>query len=423
MDRFEVIVVGGGPAGIMAAVRAAAAGVKVILLDKNESLGRKMLITGGGRCNVTNQCDINETISNIPGNGRFLFSALHQFSSTDVRNFLKQLGVTTKVEDKGRVFPSSDRAADVVNALTKHLQQLGVSIRNQTKVDELLIQDGRCIGVRVGQQKLLAKAVVVATGGLSYPKTGSTGDGYKMAEQVGHRVTPLFPAAVSVTCKDPWIVNREVQGLSLAEVRLSVYSQQGKILASEIGDVIFTHWGLSGPGTLRIGRTVALQKQRNKNIELKGELDLFPLRNQEEVEKELLEIESSSSKRAVKNVLAELLPERLARVLADLAKIPLETPARQLNKNAWRSLSCLLKAVPLHIKGTRPIEEATVTAGGVHIKEINPRTMESKIITGLYFAGEVIDVDAHTGGFNMQVAFSTGFAAGDAAASQVKERS
>lgn len=423
LERYEVLVVGGGPAGIMAAARAAAAGTQVLLLDKNASLGRKMLITGGGRCNVTNQCDINEMISNIPGNGRFLYSALQQFSGQDVRSFLKQLGVPTKIEDKGRVFPSSDKAADVVDALAKHLQRLGVAIRYQTKVDELLIQEKRCIGVRVGQQRLWAKAVVVATGGLSYSKTGSTGEGYKMARQVGHQVTSLFPAAVSVTCSDLWIVNRNVQGLSLADVRLTVYNQQGKILATEMGDVIFTHWGLSGPGTLRVGRSVALQKQKDQKTELKAELDLFPLRKYEELENELLGVVASGGKRAVKNVLTTLLPERLVRVLADLAQIPLEVAAGQLNKNTWRSLICLFKAVPLHIKGTRPLEEATVTGGGVHIKEINPRTMESKLIKNLYFAGEVLDVDAHTGGFNMQVAFSTGFAAGDAAANQVKERS
>lgn len=419
-NRYDVIVIGGGPAGMMAAARAAARGVQVLLLDKNEALGRKMLITGGGRCNLTNDAGIHEMIANIPGNGKFVYGALHRFSGQDLRSFLHQLGIPTKVEERGRVFPDNDRASDVVQALGKHLQQMAVTFRYQTRVDALLVQDNRCLGVRAGDKKCLAGAVVVATGGMSYPRTGSTGEGYKMAKEVGHSITRLFPSAVAVTCNDPWIINREVQGVSLPGVTVSVYNQRGKVIAAEAGDVIFTHWGLSGPGVLRVGRMVALERQKVPAAALKGAIDLLPGQPREDLEHDLAKKVQAGDRRSVKNLLADLLPERMARVLVTLAGIRPETPAVQLNKKALQDLAALMKGLPVQITGTRPIEEATVTGGGINSKEVDPRTMGSKIVKGLFFAGEVLDVDAHTGGFNMQVAFSTGFLAGESAAAFVK---
>ncbi|AEF94455.1 HI0933 family protein [Desulfotomaculum nigrificans CO-1-SRB] len=419
--NYDVVIVGGGPAGMMAAASAAAHGASVQLLEKNDQLGRKMLITGGGRCNLTNRADVAEMVANIPGNGKFVYSSLHRFSGQDLRNFFKRLGLATKVEDHGRVFPISDKAQDVVNALTKHLHQLGVRISLGTGVTSLMVENNHCRGVMVGETVIRAKAVVLATGGVSYPRTGSTGEGHKMAERVGHHVTKLFPAAVAITCTDPWIVQREVQGLSLANVNITVFNSRDKRLATETGDIIFTHWGLSGPGALRVGRAVALERQREPDAPIRGALDLFPTRSSEELARELGKLAQAAPKKSVKNLLIMLVPERLVKVLLELAGMPPETPGGPLNKTQLAKLADLLKALPVHIKGTRPIEEATVTGGGVNIKEIDPRTMGSKLIRGLFFAGEILDVDAHTGGFNMQVAFSTGYVAGEAAALFVKE--
>lgn len=422
-NRYDVVVIGGGPAGMMAAARAASLGSKVLLLDKNEVLGRKMLITGGGRCNLTNDAAMDEMIANIPGNGKFVYSALHRFSGQDLRVFLKQLGIPTKVEERGRVFPVSDRAGDVVAALEKHLRQVGVTILYGSPVDGLLVQENRCLGARAGERTYPAGAVVLATGGMSYPKTGSTGEGYKMAKQVGHSIAKLFPSAVAVTCGDDWIANRQVQGLSLPGVAIRVYNQRGKVIAAEAGDVIFTHWGISGPGVLRVGRTVALERQKEPTAFLKGTIDLFPGQPQGDLEQQITNKVLAGDRRSVKNLLTDLLPERMARVMVTLTGMDPETSAMKLNKNAIQNLAAFMKGLPLQITGTRPIEEATVTGGGVNIKEVDPRTMGSKLISGLYFAGEVLDVDAHTGGFNMQVAFSTGAVAGESAAAFVKGNS
>ncbi len=268
----------------------------------------------------------------------------------------------------------------------------------------------------MGDQFLPAKAVIIATGGLSYPKTGSTGEGHKLAKTVGHTITPLYPSAVAITCNDPWIVQREVQGVSLSQVTITLYRENGKVLASEAGDVIITHWGLSGPGALRVGRLVALACAKGQGP-LRGEIDLFPGHTWQSLEELIREKAAPGSKRTLKNILSTILPERLGKVLITLAQLNAECPFERLTGSSLEFLVRQMKALPLRVTGTRPLAEATVTAGGVHIKEINPRTMASKLIQGLFFAGEIIDVDAHTGGFNMQVAFSTGYVAGEAAAS------
>ncbi|AEG59810.1 HI0933 family protein [Desulforamulus ruminis DSM 2154] len=418
---YDVVVVGGGPAGMMAAARAAECGAAVLLLEKNRQLGKKMLITGGGRCNLTNAADIPEMVDNIPGNGRFVYSSLHRFSGQQVRAFFGKLGIKTKVEDHGRIFPVNNRSGDVVGALERYLRQLGVRVRLETGAKGLVVENHRCQGVAAGEEVFTAGGVIVATGGLSYAHTGSTGEGHRLAEEAGHRITALFPAAVAITCSDGWIKGRAVQGLSLENVNLTLYNGKGKRLAAESGDVIFTHWGLSGPGALRVGRVVALEKQRDPAAVLQGKLDLFSERTARNLEEDLQQCISAAAKKSVKNLISSLLPERLVKVLLDLAEVAPETPAGEVIKARWNTLISLMKGLPLQVTGTRPLEEATVTGGGVSIKEINPRTMESTKIKKLYFAGEILDVDAHTGGFNMQVAFSTGYVAGEAAATALRE--
>ncbi|SHG99062.1 NAD(P)/FAD-dependent oxidoreductase [Desulforamulus hydrothermalis] len=421
MQENGVIVIGGGPAGMMAAARAAALGVQVCLLEKNDCLGKKMLITGGGRCNLTNDTDIQTVIANIPGNGKFVYSALHRFTPQDLRHFLLKLGVPTKVEDQGRVFPVSDRAGQVVQALEQYLRQQGVTVRYKSQVDGLLVKDRRCLGVQAGSHTFRAGAVVLATGGMSYPHTGSTGEGYAMARRWGHNITELFPAAVAVTCNDAWITERQVQGVSLSGVKIVLYNSGGKVMAAEQGDVIFTHWGLSGPAALRLGRAVALAQQRQPGVMLKGEMDILPDQSPDLLAKRLLQRVQEGDRRSLKNLLADWLPERLARVLVKLADISPDATWGQVDKGACQRLLALVKKLPLQITGTRPLAEATVTGGGINIKEIDPRTMGSRLIKGLFLAGEVLDVDAHTGGYNMQVAFSTGYVAGESAAACCKE--
>lgn len=421
LNQYQVAVVGGGPAGMMAAAKAADCGAKVVLLEKNPRLGKKMLITGGGRCNLTNIAGIDEMVSNIPGNGRFVYSSLHRFSGEDLRAFFGKLGIQTKIEDQGRVFPVSNSAGEVVDALERYLRQQGVGIQLEIAVDNLLVENKRCRGLVAGGRVIKTMAVVVATGGLSFPGTGSTGEGHRMARRIGHQVTPFFPAAVAITCTDPWITGREVQGISLEKVRITVYNSGGKKLASEMGDVILTHWGFSGPGALRVGRAVALEKQREPGAPMKGELDLFTMHTTGELAEKLQELAESGSKKSLKNCLAALLPERLVKVLLELAYISPEIPVARLIKGQRDAMVSLMKAVPVTIQGTRPLAEATVTGGGIHVKEVYPKSMESKLIKGLFFAGEILDVDAHTGGFNMQVAFSTGYVAGEAAAALARE--
>ncbi|WP_052307675.1 aminoacetone oxidase family FAD-binding enzyme [Desulforamulus hydrothermalis] len=332
-----------------------------------------------------------------------------------------KLGVPTKVEDQGRVFPVSDRAGQVVQALEQYLRQQGVTVRYKSQVDGLLVKDRRCLGVQAGSHTFRAGAVVLATGGMSYPHTGSTGEGYAMARRWGHNITELFPAAVAVTCNDAWITERQVQGVSLSGVKIVLYNSGGKVMAAEQGDVIFTHWGLSGPAALRLGRAVALAQQRQPGVMLKGEMDILPDQSPDLLAKRLLQRVQEGDRRSLKNLLADWLPERLARVLVKLADISPDATWGQVDKGACQRLLALVKKLPLQITGTRPLAEATVTGGGINIKEIDPRTMGSRLIKGLFLAGEVLDVDAHTGGYNMQVAFSTGYVAGESAAACCKE--
>jgi len=410
----DVLVVGGGPAGMFAAAAASIAGAKVTLLEKNECLGRKMSITGGGRGNLTNTASLHDFINNVPGNGSFLFSALTRFSCKDCREFFKSLGIHTKEEDCGRVFPVRERAGEVVEALEKHLKTSGVRIIYLVRVTDLLLADRRCQGIIAGQREFPGKTVVIATGGASYPQTGSTGDGYLLARQAGHQVTPIHPGLVPL-CFDDSRTSRQLQGLSITNALLTLTTAEGKIIAAERGDVIFTHFGISGPAALKLSRAVSGQTAaatRGPRLLL----DVLPDISEEYLAARLFSMAAREPQKAFINIIKQLLPGRLAAVCAKTLQTSEHQKSGEISKKAWRETARLIKNMPFTIAGTRPLAEAMITAGGVSVRDLDPRTMASRLVDGLYFAGEVIDVDAYTGGFNMQIAFSTGWVAGLSAA-------
>ncbi len=404
----RVIVAGGGPAGMMAAVSAAEQGAEVLLLERMDRVGRKMSITGKGRCNVTNAGDLQEILKNVPGNGKFLNSCLRAFDNEDVIQFFEEAGVPTKVERGNRVFPVSDRAADVVDALLARMHELGVRIRTKCRVREILTENGSAAGVRLEDgSSEKGDAVILAVGGKSYPGTGSTGDGYPMSRRLGHTVTRILPALVPLETEEEW--PREAQGLSLRNVRVTMLSE-GKKLMEDFGEMLFTHYGVSGPMILSLSRTAAMELADGHFVELI--INLKPALSQEKLDQRIRRDFEAQLRKQVKNSLNGLLPAKLIPIVIDLAYLDPEKPVNQITQEERRRLGETLQHLVLTVTKTRPIEEAIVTAGGVSVKEINPKTMESKLIPGLYFAGEVVDVDAFTGGYNLQAAFSMGAAAG-----------
>lgn len=415
----DVIVIGGGPAGLMAAAAAAEHGARVLLLDKGDKLGRKLAISGG-RCNVTNNVSTEEIIRHIPGNGRFLYSPFSTFNNRDIIAFFEELGVQLKEEDNGRMFPVSNDANSVVEALLRRIRQLGVNIRVHTPVHGLSMNKDRVTGVRLaGGETIPCRAVVIAVGGKSVPHTGSTGDGYAWAIAAGHTVTELFPTEVPLTSDEPFIENRSLQGLSLRGVRLTVYNPKGKKLAEHTGDMLFTHFGLSGPIALRCSQFVVKILKKFPVNRVRLELDWFPEENVEALRNRLWKEWEKQPKKSVKNLLKEHLPDRAPPLLLEQAGIALQTPKAHIAKSSWLELCRLLKEFPVHVNGTLSIEKAFVTGGGVHLKEIVPKTMESKRKNGLYFAGEILDIHGYTGGYNITAAFSTGYTAGKHAATQM----
>jgi predicted Rossmann fold flavoprotein len=417
MDKYDVIIIGGGPAGLMAAAAAGRAGAKVLLLEKGDRLGRKLIISGGGRCNVTNRKPYDELVKQIVGNGRFMYSALSTFGSEEIIRFFEGLGIRLKEEDHGRMFPVTDKAISVANALIEHIRTLGVTVRLNAPVDHLIIVDGQCAGVSLKHGgRVAAGAVVVAVGGRSVPQTGSTGDGYAWAKQAGHSITPLYPTEVPLTASDDWIRAKTLQGLSLRDVGLTLYDPKGKRLTTQRGDIIITHFGLSGPAALRTSHYVSVTHLKLGRVNQQLSIDLFPDRTVDQVHRELTALVEREPKKAVKNAIRPLLPERLIPLLLAQSGIDEATTFAHLPKEQWLGLARLVKAFPVTISGTRSIEEAFVTGGGVSIKEIDPSNMGSRLCPGLFFAGEVMDVHAHTGGYNITVAFSSGWAAGTAAA-------
>lgn len=405
----KIIVIGAGPAGMMAAIKAAENGAEVVLLEKMERIGKKLLITGKGRCNITNTAEKADIIKNIPGNGIFLNSVLSAFDNEDVVAFFNSIGVNTKVERGGRVFPVSDKAADVVSALLDRMNELKVKVRTRVAVKMVDANDGKVTGVVLNDgERLTADAVIIATGGVSYPKTGSSGDGFIFAREIGHTVVMPLPALVPLETEEDWI--SEASGLSLKNIQMTLLIE-GKKVAEEFGEMMFTHFGVTGPIILSLSRLAVQALAANKCVEM--ELDLKPALTLEKLSARLVREFEAAPNKAIKNIMRQLLPDKLIAPVLDVSFIDMEKPVNQITKEERLRIADFLKHLLLTVTKARPIEEAIVTAGGVSTKEINPKTMESKIINGLYFAGEVIDVDGYTGGFNLQAAFSTGAAAGN----------
>lgn len=404
---MRVIVIGGGAAGLMAAAAAAANGHNVTVIEKKERPARKILVTGKGRCNVTNNCPVDTLMANIPQNGRFLYSAFNAFSSADTMEYFENLGVPLKTERGNRVFPVSDKAMDIADALVKGARKNGAVFVNGS-AEEIIVNDDRAVGVRLADKsEIYADRVILATGGLSYPSTGSTGDGYKMAEKAGHTVTPLRPSLIPICIKEGFPA--KMMGLSLKNVNLSVFEKgKKKPIFSEMGEMLFTHFGISGPLALSASAHI-----RNLDrAEYECVLDLKPALSAEQLDRRLCRDFSENSNKNFRNSLDALLPRAMIPIIVGLSSIPAETKVNQISKAQRSEFVLLLKNLKMTVSGMRPIEEAIITSGGINVKEINSATMESKIVDGLYFAGEIIDVDAYTGGFNLQIAFSTGYLAG-----------
>lgn len=404
----RVVVIGGGAAGLMAAVIAGREGAKVTLLEKMNYVGKKMGITGKGRCNITNACDMSDFIKNTPGNGKFLYGAYERFTNEDLLQLLHDAGLETKVERGGRVFPASDSALDVRNTFMKLMKHYGVDVHLEEPVKKLLIDDGVVTGVVTDRETYHADAVVIATGGKSYPATGSTGDGYILAAQVGHKITDIRPSLVPIVTEESWV--KDLMGLSLRNVELSVVAKN-KVQAKMFGEMMFTHFGVTGPIVLSLSHTVG-KLMRKKNIGTIGlDINLKPALSPEILDKRLQKDFDLYSKKQLINGMKDLLPSRLIPLIIELAGIDPQKPINQISKEERQQIGYMLQHMPLTVKGLRPVEEAIVTAGGISLKEFNPKTMESKLVKGLYGAGEVLDIDAFTGGYNLQAAFSTGYVA------------
>jgi predicted Rossmann fold flavoprotein len=410
---FDVIVIGGGPSGLMAAIAAGEQGAKVLLIDKGEKLGRKLAISGGGRCNVTNRLPVEEIIKHIPGNGRFLYSAFSIFNNEDIISFFERLGVKLKEEDHGRMFPVSDKAQSVVNALLKKLDELKVEIRTNSPVKDIHFDDGKTaiIELRTGEM-IKARSTVIAVGGKSVPQTGSTGDGYPWAKKAGHTITKLFPTEVPVTSAEPFIQNKTLQGLSLRDVSLSVLNPKGKPLITHRMDMIFTHFGISGPAVLRCSQFVVKAMDKWNLPEVTMSIDAIPDKKEEELFQEIIKLIKTEPKKAVKNTLKGILPERYLLFLLEENGIDPTTQGAAVSHEKLRSFVRSCKQFQFKVNGTLPIEKAFVTGGGVSVKEIEPKTMASKKMPGLYFCGEILDIHGYTGGYNITAALVTGRLAG-----------
>lgn len=409
-NTYDVIVIGAGAAGTVAAGFAARRGLCVALLERNPRLGRKLMITGKGRCNVTNNCDAEGLMRAVRSNGRFLYSALSRFGARDTMDFFEALGVPLKTERGNRVFPESDKAVDIVDALARFVRESGAHLLPEHRCASLLLEDGAVRGVRLADGgELCARSVIVATGGKSYPATGSTGDGYALARQAGHSVTQPTPSLIPIVTNEAWCA--ELMGLSLRNVTVTLTdaAKKGKPPYSELGEMLFTHFGVSGPLILSASSHMEARRLADYAIHI----DLKPALSVEQLDARILRDFSAGLNRSFQNSLSELLPRKLIPVAVRLSGIPGDTRVNQITREQRRAFAMLLKDLTVTPQAFRPIEEAIVTAGGVNVKELDPKTMGSKLAQGLFFAGEVLDVDAYTGGYNLQLAFSTGVLAGE----------
>lgn len=408
----KIIVAGGGAAGMMAAAAAAEAGAKVVLYEKNEKLGKKLFITGKGRCNLTNACDMDQLFENVVTNPRFLYSAFYGYDNRAVMDFFEKAGCPLKTERGGRVFPVSDHSSDVIGALAEQLKKRNVDIKLNQAVKGLAAKDGHIKGVRLADGGIReADAVIVATGGLSYPLTGSTGDGYRMAAAAGHTLTETAPSLAPLVIEEKWC--RELQGLSLKNVNVALSQKGKKPFYEGFGEMLFTHFGVSGPLVLSASSYYVKQKKR-ENIMLS--LDLKPALTEEQLDRRLLKDFEENKNKQFKNSLGALFPSKLIPIMVKLSGIDGEKKIHEVTKEERQHFVRLIKHMEMTVTGTRDYNEAIITRGGISVKEVNPSTMESKRCAGLYFAGEVLDLDALTGGFNLQIAWSTGHLAGISAA-------
>lgn len=410
---YHTIIIGAGPSGLMAAYSASSNGKNVLLLEKKKGLGRKLRISGGGRCNVTNRLPYEEIIKNIPGNGKFLYSPFSTFDNESIIQFFESRSVQLKEEDHGRMFPVSNRAQDVVDALVDSIKQNGVEIRQETTVSSIESENQQITGVTLQDGTFIpSKAVIIASGGCSVPHTGSTGDGYKFAENLGHSITELFPTEVPIKSSEPFIKNKTLQGLSLQNVGLSVLKKNGKPRITHQMDMLFTHFGVSGPAALRCSQFVYKEQKSQKKTDIRMSIDAFPEIKAHDLEQQIVKKLKDEPNKAIKNALKGLVQERYLLFILQQSSIDLDVTYHHLSQQAIRTFVENLKSFAFTVNGTLPLDKAFVTGGGVNIKEIEPNTMASKICAGLYFSGEVLDIHGYTGGYNITSALVTGYVAG-----------
>lgn len=403
----KVVIIGAGPAGMTAAYSASQNGIDVVLVEKNERVGRKLLITGKGRCNITNNCEVEELIANVNTNGKFLYSAFYTFTNDAVMEMFESLGVRLKTERGNRVFPESDRAMDVVDAMARLIKRKNIKLVTGKTVKDIKEKNGKVESVVLSDGKeIKADAVIIATGGASYQRTGSTGDGYRLAEKLGHKITPLKPSLIGLEIQEDFVY--KLKGLSLRNVAINVYGKKNKKIYDDFGEMEFTDYGVDGP---IIKSASCIMRDLSKES-YKISLDLKPALDHEKLDKRVQRDFQKYINKRFENSLSDLLPRKMIPVVVELSGIDPATPVNSITKEERRNLVNTIKNIEMHVKRYRPMEEAIVTSGGVKTSEINSSTMESKLVEGLYFAGEVIDVDAYTGGFNLQIAFSTGYLAG-----------